>query len=267
MLTRRELFLSTSGIVAAACAQPRLRADARPVVLAQPTPEAASEDQRGDPDSPSETIEYDAGDIRRLNTRQAGRAFFEKWVPDLPQKLVSKALEFEGINRQNSPARIAQFLNLFGIAMRNPAGKFEAFCAAGISYCAIAAYASDVRGAIDPKELTTNYRSLAADVDNYYFYPTVSCQDMWNIAKGRHSWVASNPKAPDPPKPGWVVLFDWDNKGRPNHCGLVMRADGNKVYTIEFNTSSSDNRNGGAVATRERDYTHIVGFIRTDKKP
>lgn len=266
MLTRRQLMLSSSGLVAAACASAAPTGSV--AAFGQPEPEPVSEDQRGDPDSPEESVSYDAGEIRRINTRVDGqRALFEAWVPDLPQRLLTKAFEFEGINRQNNPQRITEFLALFGVGFRNQGGQFEAFCAAGISYCAIAAYTTAIDRATTPENRKATYRSLAADIDHYYFYPTVSCQDMWNIAKGRRLWVPSSPAAKATPKAGWVVLFDWSGKGLPNHCGLVTKADQTTVHTIEFNTSAADNRNGGAVAARDRNYANVMGFIRTDRKP
>jgi hypothetical protein len=41
------------------------------------------------------------------------------------------------------------------------------------------------------------------------------------------------------PAPGDIIFFDWEPDGHPNHVGIVERADGEYVYTIEGNSSDS----------------------------
>lgn len=69
------------------------------------------------------------------------------------------------------------------------------------------------------------------------------------------------------PQPGDVIFFA--NKGTACHVGIVERRNGTKsVTTIEGNTSTSSNDNGGAVMRRERSYGsvgsswYILGFGR-----
>lgn len=90
------------------------------------------------------------------------------------------------------------------------------------------------------------------------------------------------------PKPGWIIVFNWDDGVQPNngysdHIGIVESVVGNKITTIE------GNMNGGKVDRRTinvgwgyiRGYaipkyadTHnenvtnvIIGNVETDKKP
>jgi hypothetical protein len=70
-------------------------------------------------------------------------------------------------------------------------------------------------------------------------------------------------------KPGWLVFFDWTGAKQPQHVGIVERADGDLVKTVEFNTSTPDvgddvraNRDGGTVARKERASKYVLGFVR-----
>lgn len=107
------------------------------------------------------------------------------------------------------------------------------------------------------------------DLEHYYFYPTVSCVDMYHIAAGKRRWFTRNVKSGDLPKPGWIVLYDWNKRGTPDHCGLVQQATKDILVTVEFNTSTDEGsqRNGGTVAQRTRTYDYVAGFIVTDATP
>ena len=45
--------------------------------------------------------------------------------------------------------------------------------------------------------------------------------------------------------PGDIIFFQFARANRINHVGIVERASGGRVHTIEGNTSSSSQRNGG----------------------
>lgn len=107
------------------------------------------------------------------------------------------------------------------------------------------------------------------DLEHYYFYPTVSCVDMYHIAAGKRRWFTRNTNSSDLPKPGWIVLYDWKKRGTPDHCGLVQQATRDNLVTVEFNTSTGQGsqRNGGTVAQRTRTYEYVAGFVVTDAKP
>lgn len=65
------------------------------------------------------------------------------------------------------------------------------------------------------------------------------------------------------PKVGDVVFFDWGSDGVADHVGIVEKVNTNgTVTTIEGNTSSSNNSNGGEVQRRVRQLNVIQGFGR-----
>jgi len=59
---------------------------------------------------------------------------------------------------------------------------------------------------------------------------------------------------------GDIVLFDWNADGRFDHTGIFVRhIDSEKLFeTIEGNTSSGNNSNGGQVQVRKRNYVNVV---------
>ena len=69
---------------------------------------------------------------------------------------------------------------------------------------------------------------------------------------------------------GDIVLLNFNGKGTPDHCGLVVDADGTYVATIEGNTSpglEGSQDNGGCVAWKRRLLSQIVGVCRPTYKP
>lgn len=84
---------------------------------------------------------------------------------------------------------------------------------------------------------------------------TASCVDMldWFEKKGQ---VVRNPQ------PGDIVFFKYStNNRRTNHVGLVIGVDSKVITTIEGNTSTSSQDNGGKVMRRNR-YSNIVAYAR-----
>ena len=63
-------------------------------------------------------------------------------------------------------------------------------------------------------------------------------------------------------KPGYIVLFNFDSDVLPDHVGIVESIDADSVRTVEFNTSSTDDTNGGAVSRRDRAFKTIQGFVK-----
>src|SRR5205085_1270486 len=54
------------------------------------------------------------------------------------------------------------------------------------------------------------------------------------------------------PQPGDLAIFNWDG-GRPDHIGIVQRSlGGGEFITVEGNTSSRSDSNGGEVMIRSR---------------
>lgn len=229
-----------------------------------------TEEYKGDPDLPVETVTFNPAAISAISDpTTSGRAVFDRYEPMLPGGMLAAARLLVGSSRTTTPAVITEMLGLFGLPLKDRNDKFLAYCAAGISFCALTAYANAVKPGYDPAKKGDVLRSLAPEIDRYYFMPTVSCPDMWNIAKGRRRWQDKAQGVV--PKPGWIVLFDWEKRGRPNHCGIVQNATANSVFTVEFNTSQQNTqgsqRDGGVVASRTRTYEFILGYIKTDLAP
>jgi hypothetical protein len=256
MLTRRQLVIAGVAAIVEHAARP----------LAQPAASLVTEAQKGDPDDEYEQVTFDPEAIRQLSDR-SGRATFERYDAALPRAMLAAASGFIGASRTRTPERIAPLLALFGLPLRDRTGGNIAFCAAGVSYCALSAYADAVQRGVAASARLEAFRRLAGDVEHYYFYPTVSCGDLALIAKGKRRWRASTVV----PRPGWIVLFDWTHRGTPDHCGIVQAASATSLFTVEFNTSAGagDQRNGGVVAERDRTPHRglVAGYIATDVAP
>ena len=58
------------------------------------------------------------------------------------------------------------------------------------------------------------------------------------------------------PKPGVVIMFDWNTDGRQDHAGIVETVTANQITVIEGNTSDSVGRR-----TYSRTSKYILGYI------
>ena len=86
---------------------------------------------------------------------------------------------------------------------------------------------------------------------------TASCTDLSNAYKAAGQWVTSGYK------PGDIVMFDFTGKrSKTEHCGIVEKVNGNTLTTIEGNTGTASNANGGAVMRRARDVRFVTGACR-----
>lgn len=84
---------------------------------------------------------------------------------------------------------------------------------------------------------------------------TASCVDMLD-------WFEKRGQIVKTPKPGDIVFFRYStNNRRTNHVGLVIGVDGKIITTIEGNTSTTSQDNGGKVMRRNR-YSNIVAYAR-----
>lgn len=65
------------------------------------------------------------------------------------------------------------------------------------------------------------------------------------------------------PIPGDVVLFDWGWDGVPDHTGLFIDGSPSSFQSVEGNTSTASNSNGGSVMKRSRRSSEAkITFIR-----
>ncbi len=60
-----------------------------------------------------------------------------------------------------------------------------------------------------------------------------SCREGVKWFKAHSQWAARDYQQP---VAGDIIFFDWEGDGSPNHVGLVVGNDGEKVYTIEGNS-------------------------------
>lgn len=77
------------------------------------------------------------------------------------------------------------------------------------------------------------------------------------------NWFKSNDAFFTTPKVGDIVFYQFKGSSRINHVGIVIEViSGTKIKTIEGNTSSSSDANGGAVEIRTRTTTYVKGYGR-----
>ena len=87
---------------------------------------------------------------------------------------------------------------------------------------------------------------------------TAYCPTVENYYKKQGKWHTSG-------KVGDMVLFDFGGKGIAGHIGIVEKVNSDGSYTtIEGNTGSGNDANGGAVMRRTRYKSSIRGFARPD---
>lgn len=95
------------------------------------------------------------------------------------------------------------------------------------------------------------------------FFPlSAGCPSMLEKAKNMHIWVESDKYIPDK---GDFILYDWqdsgkgDDKGSPDHVGIVERYEAGTIYVIEGNYSNAVKRRKIHIDAR-----YIRGFITPD---
>ena len=84
---------------------------------------------------------------------------------------------------------------------------------------------------------------------------SASCVDLL-------SWFEKHGRIVSVPKAGDIVFFKYStNSRRTNHVGIVEDVNGKVIHTIEGNTSTTSNDNGGRVMRRKRT-GNIVAYAR-----
>lgn len=106
-------------------------------------------------------------------------------------------------------------------------------------------------------------RALGREIQERIMPHFAYCPDGVNSFKKAGRWTDKNPKEGD-------IIFFRDSGGTACHVGYVYGADGEKVYTVEGNTSSQSGviPNGGEVAKKvyDKNYSRILGYGRLDLK-
>jgi hypothetical protein len=222
-----------------------------------------TEQQSGDPDLPIETLSYDPEKMDASLLRADKMLGIRKNPQKLANQMLKVALGYRGITRDKDPDKVGQFLSLFPIEIRDEEGKLLPFCAAGVSFCACQAYCD-----LSPSKIgyddhpSESFKSVLPDINEFYFKPHCSCQQIVDDARTRNIWSPKKAR----PATGWLVFYDWKGHGVASHVGIVESADQSSLDTIEFNTTdteSGNQSNGGAVAHRSRSYDYVMGFVRT----
>lgn len=82
-------------------------------------------------------------------------------------------------------------------------------------------------------------------------------------------WAVSKGIFGTTPKPGAIVLYDWNPKtgDGADHIGIVESVTGNGIIAIEGNTSVSGSQsNGGKVLRKTRYRSDIMGYVYVDTR-
>lgn len=138
-------------------------------------------------------------------------------------QIINKAREWVGYNEADGSHK--KIIDIYNSQDKLPRGyklKYtDAWCAGTMSALAIACNATD----IIPIE--------------------VSCTKQIDIAKAMGIWVEDESVTPHP---GWLCVYDWqdngkgDNKGNPDHIGLIESVVGDTITVIEGNYQNAVGR-------------------------
>jgi hypothetical protein len=86
---------------------------------------------------------------------------------------------------------------------------------------------------------------------------TASSTALMNYYKKQGQFVTSDYR------PGDIVFFSWSgSRTKADHAGIIESADGKSLMTIEGNTSSESDDNGGSVMRRNRPLSVVLGAGR-----
>lgn len=85
---------------------------------------------------------------------------------------------------------------------------------------------------------------------------TASCGSLMRAAKTAGIWVAGDFK------PGDIAIFDFAGGAATDHCGIIESVQPGSVTTIEGNTGSTSDADGGQVQRRDRAMQYVVGAVR-----
>lgn len=261
LLALGALTATALGGATPAGAQPNPTIDDNGAEGPDPADGLVTEQQSGDASLPSESLTFDPIILIR-DIQGASKAAYEPRIATFsPTLLTTLGTDFVGKSRAKDQAEITAYLGLFDLPFATGQGLVP-FCAAGLSYASACVYAKAKGVAVTRSSL----RSLLGDIDHHHFYPTPSVIDMMYVAMGKRRWVRRQDAVRSlAPRAGWIVIFNWNQDGKPDHVGIVERVAGTNLHTIEFNTSDTDNSNGGTVARRVRPLNaQVQGFIRPE---
>lgn len=137
------------------------------------------------------------------------------------KRIISVAESYMGIDVKPGSAARKDIVDAFNKVKPQgyTAHTTDDWCAEFVTACAIIAFG---------KKIAVSYFPLSA-----------SCPVMIKAAKAKSIWKEKDSYKP---QPGDFVLFDWDdpgkggdNRGTPNHVGIVQKVEDGDIYTIEGN--------------------------------
>lgn len=85
---------------------------------------------------------------------------------------------------------------------------------------------------------------------------TASCRTLLSFHKQAGQAVKGDYQ------PGDIIFFNFAGKSTPAHVGICESFDGKTITTIDGNTGTDNEANGGAVMRRKRDKKYIVDAYR-----
>ena len=150
------------------------------------------------------------------------------------RRALAEALRHVGVRESPPGSNRTMFGRWFGV-------DGVPWCAVFVSYC------FDVGAGV---VLCRSWRGAGTGPRGVAYVPTLAA---WLRATGRA--VAG------PPQPGDIAVFDWDG-GLPDHVGIVIRANGAGIDTVEGNTAVGNDSDGGEVMRRHRSLSSVALFGR-----
>lgn len=136
-------------------------------------------------------------------------------MADYRKLIVDTAKSFIGTKE---PSGDDQFIKAYNASVGTNFNMQTAWCAMFVTYCA--------RMAGVPTSVIPNFASCTVSI-NTFFKP----KGCWHLRSSGYK-----------PQPGDLIYYDWNGDGLPQHVGIVQEISGNKVITIEGNTSNPNNR-------------------------
>ena len=97
------------------------------------------------------------------------------------------------------------------------------------------------------------FREAGASELYYGGGKTAYCPTLLSFHRGQ--WVTDY-------RPGDIIFFNFSGKSNARHVGICESYDGTYITTIDGNTGTGDEANGGAVMRRNRHRRYIVGAYR-----
>jgi hypothetical protein len=228
------------------------------------TADSVKERQKGDPSLASQTLTYAPQQLSELMA--AGKAIGVK--KDATQ-LALKILEIARKESETIPTpeigTVKEYFDLFGVPVKDEDGNVQPFCAAGLSHAACQAYCD-----LHPDEIAytkysrlTEFKGVLPDLNKFYFLPHCSTIKMVDDARARGKWIPKSANV-SALNPGWLVFYDWDSTGQPQHVGIIEDPKPDWLHTVEYNTTfdgaQSDGK-AGHIVRKMRKYNLVLGYV------